>query len=151
MSAARRELQILARQTRSLGDACEHLWADLFLIVERENEIRPVGTLHRPMRAGLPLDRPADAQQGGEHTGRACGRPLSHGSCGHDAENGLHVRKSLTVLQPLGQNSQRECLRSSHRLLPCRTVRQNSRESGHFRDPATILFLLGFDLVHAVW
>lgn len=46
-----------------LCNASQHLWADLVTIVESENKIRPASAGKCFMRAGLPLDLPAQSQQ----------------------------------------------------------------------------------------
>ena len=46
--------QIFGAQARSLGNSRQHLWSDLFVIVERKDVVRPAGTGQRAMRANAP-------------------------------------------------------------------------------------------------
>ena len=50
------------------GEACQHARADLFIVLKCEDEIRPAVTLERPMRTGLPLDLPANPNDGGQYS-----------------------------------------------------------------------------------
>ena len=58
----RTPLEVVRGEPGLAGDLRQHVWADLFVIVKGENEIRPPGTSERAMRAGLALQRPAEAQ-----------------------------------------------------------------------------------------
>lgn len=49
-----------------LGDAGQHARTDLVTVVEGEDEVGPARPGEDAVGAGLPLDRPADAEQGGE-------------------------------------------------------------------------------------
>jgi hypothetical protein len=51
-------------QSGVLPDARQHSGTDFRIIMKREYEVGPTGTLWNPMRAaGLPLNAPAIAQQ----------------------------------------------------------------------------------------
>src|SRR5574341_1945468 len=56
-------LQVFRLQTGVLRNPGQHPWPDFFIVVERKDEIGPTRTFECPMRAGLPPDAPAYAQQ----------------------------------------------------------------------------------------
>jgi hypothetical protein len=58
-----RVLEVTRRQSCALRDASQHAGANLLALMKREDEIRPAWPREGPMRAGLTLDDPADAQQ----------------------------------------------------------------------------------------
>src|SRR5687767_8160650 len=68
--------KIVGLQPSVFCNASEHLRADLFLFMERENEVGPTITLKHPMRAGPSLLDPADSSQGGQNSSRLCCRPV---------------------------------------------------------------------------
>ena len=58
-------LQVVRGEASVLGDAGQHAGADLFVIVEREDEVRPVGMEENPVRAGgVSFDAPANSEKG---------------------------------------------------------------------------------------
>src|ERR1019366_8288608 len=73
-----RESQVLGAKTTFLGDAGEHLRADLVTVVEGEDEIGPVGAGEDLGRTGRALDRPAEAEEGRQHRASTGGRPVAH-------------------------------------------------------------------------
>jgi hypothetical protein len=71
-------LQIARTQPRVLGDPCEHLRANLFAIVEGEDEVGPPVPRQGPMRTGLTLQLPPNGEKGGENAPRLGRGPLAH-------------------------------------------------------------------------
>lgn len=65
-------------QARLLGDASEHLGAELVLIVESELIIRVIRMDQQPVRAPLALHLPARPFQRREDSARLTGRPVAH-------------------------------------------------------------------------
>src|SRR5437867_4306378 len=64
-----RGLEIVWRETCTFSDAGKHARTDLFLLMEREDEIWPAAALQHAMRcARLPLDGPADSKESGENS-----------------------------------------------------------------------------------
>ena len=58
-------LQVVGGEAGVLADAGQHARADLFAIVEREDEVGTVGMGENPVGAGgLPLDAPANSEKG---------------------------------------------------------------------------------------
>ena len=53
-------LKVIWLDARSFGDSSQHAGANLVVVMEGEDEVRPPGTLKRPVRARLPLDLPSD-------------------------------------------------------------------------------------------
>ena len=73
-----RTLQVRWREASAFGDTRQHSRSDLFVVVECEHEIRPAVTLERSMGTGLPLDPPANPNEGGQHAAGPGGRPAAH-------------------------------------------------------------------------
>jgi hypothetical protein len=61
------QLSIFGFEASVLGDASQHLWANLIFIVKGEDHIRPTGTGEDLVRAGFTFDTPADTQERGEN------------------------------------------------------------------------------------
>ena len=91
-----------------LGDARKHLVADLVVIVEREHVVRPSVAREGFVGARLPLDTPASAEEGGEQTPGAGGRPGCHelttrcGELSRAEGNADEIGASLTMLKAVG-------------------------------------------------
>ena len=91
-----------------LGDARKHLGTDLVTIVEREHVIRPSVPREGFVGAGLALQAPADAEEGGEHPPGAGGRPAATNGRGYPTElggaegNADEIGAGLTVLEAVG-------------------------------------------------
>ena len=71
-------LEVFARQPRVFGDAGQHVRADLVVVVEGEDEVRPAWSAEDAVGSGLALEGSADAQQSGENELSAGARPLAH-------------------------------------------------------------------------
>lgn len=56
----------------------EHARTDFLVVVEGEDEVRPVGSLERPMRSGLSFDSPSDPEKSGKNPACFCSRPVAH-------------------------------------------------------------------------
>jgi hypothetical protein len=94
------------------------------------------------VRTGLTLHNPTNAGQRGENAASLGGRPT--GSCRVER----HVdefRRSFAMLKALGNYAQRQRLDTRDRFVAILAVRQDARESGHFRDPAAVVFALDFN------
>lgn len=65
-------------ETGPLGDTRQHVWPNLFVVMERENEVRPIVALECSMRAGLAFDLPADSKQRGQYAVGFGGWPVAH-------------------------------------------------------------------------
>jgi hypothetical protein len=81
------ESKILGLEPGVAGDAGEHMRADLNPIVESEHIVGPASALEHLVRAGLPLDPPADSLQGTKDNLRLACAPLTHTATEKTADN----------------------------------------------------------------
>ena len=70
--------QVVGPETRVLGDAREHLWADFFAIVKGEHDVSPTLTPEGTVRTRLPSNLPTDAKNCSKDSARFRGRPPAH-------------------------------------------------------------------------
>jgi hypothetical protein len=62
----------------ALGHTRQHAWPNLFIVVEREDEIRPAFALECSMRARLAFDHPADSKECSQYAASFGGWPVAH-------------------------------------------------------------------------
>lgn len=133
--------QIVRGEAGFLCDASEHPWANLLLVVESENGIRPTRPRQNSMRtAGFALDTPADAKGG--PPGRTALSRSPNGSCCH-GENLVDFWGGLTLFDSFSEHAQAECFYAGNRFIARRPVGQGARNLSNLGDPAAIRFLLG--------
>src|SRR5262249_17029492 len=70
--------------------------------MKRENVVRRTKPLQYPVRAGLPLYTPTDAEEGGQDALRLRGRPLGHAASKNSAISGgsaspFSIRSAITL------------------------------------------------------
>ena len=73
-----RTLKIVGNQPGALPNFRRHFWADFIVVVKSKDVVRPSLAHQRSMRAGLPFDPPANAEQGRKHATRFQRRPMTH-------------------------------------------------------------------------
>jgi len=61
-----------------LCNPSQHLWADLFIVVERKHYIRPTWARKHLVGTGLAFDVPSNSKKRGENTLCFGGRPPAH-------------------------------------------------------------------------
>lgn len=70
--------EIVRRQSSMLGDPSEHARADFFAVMEGEDIFRPSVSRQGTVRASLPFNSPADADERSQNARCFCGRPIAH-------------------------------------------------------------------------
>ena len=80
--------EVLRPQTRPASNSGQHPWTDLLAIVKGENKVGPSGASQNPMgSSGLPLDLPADPQQGRQDQPGLPRAPLAHAATENTSTN----------------------------------------------------------------
>ena len=119
-------------------DTRKHFGADFLAIMESEHKIRPALPLKYSVRAGLALDRPADAVEGCKNATS----PLSMAtrSCGDKKLSELGY--GFAVLKPVRKRSKGERFNRGFGFFRRVAVSHDSRQLGDFGNPSTVTLLL---------
>ena len=134
-----------------LGDARQHPGPDLVAIVEREHVVRPPVASEGFMGTGLALDAPANAEERGEHTSGAGGRPGCHErtplwkELGGAEGNADEVGTGLAMLEAVGEDAEGKRLGVGNRFVARCPVGEDALEVGDLGDPPAILFAIDFE------
>src|SRR5207302_7842911 len=92
------------------------------------------------------FDGPADTKQRCEHAA-----PWSRATPSRRFESHAQgVRGSFSMVETVGEHSERERLNVGHRLVPALPIRHDTRKTRDFRNPAAVILPLDLDLeVHS--
>ena len=103
----------LPESVQFLGDAREHVGAELHFVMKRKDDVRPVGPRQGSMRSRTAFNRPTNAQQGGQNSASLSGRPGAHAasnvtfknSAGGDQDKAVPVQQSRQLMERLNETN----------------------------------------------
>jgi hypothetical protein len=91
------------------GNSAQDPWTQLLVVVKSKNEVGPIGASECSMRSGLTLDDPAGSQKSSEHA------PWWRASYSRRLEGNVdELGWRFTVLEPFGDDTERESLYARH-------------------------------------